>query len=109
MSILCSTNFLETLGISADFQANIFVVPEKVGERKFLCLREVSTNGRRLERVTSAEINLHDICLLRRDKNSGLLSWDFQFFRVGLCGRTTQIIYGSHAPVIVLKTSDCCT
>jgi hypothetical protein len=54
---------------------DIIVVPKKVGERKFLFLRKMSTDGRRLGEITRAEINLHNIRLLRREKDSGLFSW----------------------------------
>jgi hypothetical protein len=54
---------------------DIVVVPEKIGEREFLFLRKVSTDGRYLGGITSAEIYLHNICLLRRDKDGGLFSW----------------------------------
>jgi hypothetical protein len=53
---------------------DIVVVPKKVGEREFLFLRKVSTDGRRLGGITSAEINLHNIRLLRQDKDGGLFS-----------------------------------
>jgi hypothetical protein len=53
---------------------DIVVVLEKVGEREFLFLRKVSTDGHHLGGITSAEINLHSICLLRLDKDGGLFS-----------------------------------
>jgi hypothetical protein len=56
---------------------DIFVVPKKIGEREFLFFREVGTDGRRLGGITSTQINLLDVCLLRRDENAGALSQNF--------------------------------
>jgi hypothetical protein len=53
---------------------DIVVVLEKVGEHEFLFLRKVSANGHRLRGITSADINLHNIRLLRRDKDGGLVT-----------------------------------
>jgi hypothetical protein len=53
---------------------DVVVVPEKIGEREFLFLRKVSTDGRRLGGITSAEINLHDIRFLRQNKDGSFFS-----------------------------------
>jgi hypothetical protein len=53
---------------------DIFIVPEKIGEREFLCWRELSTDGRRLRGITSTQINLHDISFFWRNQDGWLFS-----------------------------------
>jgi hypothetical protein len=53
---------------------DIVVVSKNVGEYEFLFLRKVSTDGRHLGGITSVEINLHNIRLLRQDEDGGLFS-----------------------------------
>jgi hypothetical protein len=53
---------------------DIVVVPKKVSEREFLFLRKVSTDGHHLGGITRAEINLHNIRLLRWERMVGFLA-----------------------------------
>jgi len=56
---------------------DISVFSEKVGERKFLFLGEVGTDGGRLGGITSTKINLNGVCLGVWGDNFCLLCWDF--------------------------------
>jgi len=56
---------------------DIFVFSEKVGERQFLFLGEVGTDGGRLGGITSTKINLDGVCLGVWGDNFCLLCWDF--------------------------------
>jgi hypothetical protein len=71
---MLSQLFRDTWHVGQIPSEDIIVVPEKVSECEFLLLRKVSTDGRHLEGITRAEINLHNICLLRREKDGGLFS-----------------------------------
>jgi hypothetical protein len=54
---------------------DIIFFPKKIGELEFLFLKKVSTDGHRLGGITSVEINLHNNCLPRPNKDGGLFSW----------------------------------
>jgi hypothetical protein len=53
---------------------DIFVVPEKLGERELLFCREVDTDSHRLGRTTDAHVDLLDVGFFRWCKVAGPLS-----------------------------------
>jgi hypothetical protein len=66
----------DTWHVGQFLSEDIFVVSEKVGERNFLFFREVDTDGCCLGGITSAQVDLLDICLLWWCKDDGPLSQD---------------------------------
>ena len=63
---------------------DIFVVPEKVGEREFLFFGEVGTDDSHLRGITSTQINLNGICLRGWGNDSRLLSQNLHVFWLSL-------------------------
>ena len=74
---MLSQLYRNTRHISQFACEDILIFPEKVGERKFLFLGEVGTDGGRLGGITSTKINLDGVCLGVWGDNFCLLCWDF--------------------------------
>jgi hypothetical protein len=55
---------------------DIFIVPEKVGERKFLFCREVDTDSHHFGGITSTKVDLLHVGFFWRSENARLLGWD---------------------------------
>ena len=71
---------------------DIFVVPEKVGEREFLFFWKVGTNKCCLGGITSTQVNLDDFLVGRWCNDTCLLSQNLHVFGLSLLCKVGNVL-----------------